>query len=79
MVRQPGDYIYQSPVFWGTQRQGAVLSHVSSREGIEDNPEWHIMHLNEPRRVFAGSLMPAYDYLSEADLEALAAYMLTLK
>jgi cbb3-type cytochrome c oxidase subunit II len=75
----PGDYYYQSPVFWGTQRQGADLSHVASREGIDDNLDWHILHFEEPRRVFAGSLMPSYDYLSEADLEALAAYMLTLQ
>jgi cbb3-type cytochrome c oxidase subunit II len=75
----PGDYYYQSPVFWGTQRQGPDLAHVASREGIGDNPAWHILHFKNPRGVSPGTLMPSYDYLSETELEALATYMLTLK
>ena len=80
MVRQPGDigpesvpgdYYYQSPVFWGTQRQGPDLAHVASREGLGDNPAWHMLHFRNPRAVSSGSVMPSYDYLSEADLEAL--------
>lgn len=75
----PGDYYYQSPVFWGTQRQGPDLAHVASREGIGDNPAWHILHFKNPRGVSPGTLMPSYDYLSDTELEALAAYMLTLE
>jgi cytochrome c oxidase cbb3-type subunit II len=88
MVRQPGDigpeslpgdYYYQSPVFWGTQRQGPDLAHVASREGIGNNIPWHMLHFKNPRGITPGSIMPSYDYLSEAELEALTAYMLTLK
>ncbi len=75
----PGDYYYQSPVFWGTERQGPDLSHVASRPGIGDNPAWHMLHFKDPRAVSPGSVMPSFDYLSEDDLEALIAYMLTLK
>ncbi len=75
----PGDYYYQSPVFWGTERQGPDLAHVASRAGIGDNPAWHTLHFRNPRAVTAGSVMPSFDYLSDADLLALTAYMLTLK
>jgi cbb3-type cytochrome c oxidase subunit II len=75
----PGDYYYQSPVFWGTNRQGPDLAHVASREGIGDNVAWHLLHFKNPRGVSSGSVMPSFDYLSEAELQALTAYMLTLK
>ncbi|MCI0399199.1 MAG: cbb3-type cytochrome c oxidase subunit II [Chloroflexi bacterium] len=75
----PGDYYYQSPVFWGTQRQGPDLAHVASREGVGDNPAWHLAHFKNPRGISPGTLMPSYDYLSDGELEALVAYMLTLK
>ncbi len=75
----PGDYYYQSPVFWGTERQGPDLSHVASRKGFGDNPAWLIAHFKNPRALSPGSLMPSFDYLSDAELQALTAYMLTLK
>ena len=73
----PGDYVYQKPVLWGTNRQGPDLSHVSSRLYI--SKEWHILHLESPRAVVRGSLMPSFDHLSEGDLDALAEYLLTLR
>ena len=73
MVRQPGDigpesvpgdYYYQSPVFWGTQRQGPDLAHEASRPGTGDNVFWHRLHFTNPRAASPGSLMPSYDYLT---------------
>jgi cytochrome c oxidase cbb3-type subunit 2 len=87
MVRQPGDigpesvpgdYYYQSPVFWGTERQGPDLSHVASRT-LGDNPAWLMAHFKNPRALSPGSVMPSYDYLSDAELQALTAFILTLK
>ena len=75
----PGDYYYQSPVFWGTERQGPDLAHVASRKGFGDNPDWHMAHFKYPRAVSPGSVMPSFDYLSDADLQALTAYLMTLK
>ncbi len=45
------------------------------------NPDldWQIRHLKEPSSVEEGSTMPSYKKLSEADLRALAIYMLSLK
>lgn len=74
----PGDYVYQSPVFWGTQRQGPDLAHVAS-SASGGNPAWHRAHFLAPRAVSPGSVMPMFEYLSEADLEALIAYLLTLR
>jgi cytochrome c oxidase cbb3-type subunit 2 len=78
-VSVPGDYYYQSPVFWGTERQGPDLAHVASRKGTGDNPAWLMAHFKNPRALSPGSLMPSFDYLSDAELQALTAYMLTLK
>ena len=76
----PGDYVYQKPVMWGTNRQGPDLSHVSSRSYDADMKEWHIRHLKDPRGSWlAASLMPSYAHLSDRDLDALAEYLLTLK
>jgi cbb3-type cytochrome oxidase cytochrome c subunit len=66
-------------VFWGTERQGTDLTHVASREGIGTNAAWHLQHFKSPRGLSPGSLMPSFDYLSEAELQALIAYMFTLK
>ena len=71
-----GDYYYQSPLFWGTERQGPDLTHVASRINSRD---WHILHLKNPRALNPGTLMPSFAYLSDQELDDLAAYMLTLK
>lgn len=73
-----GDYAYQQPVYWGTERQGPDLSHAASRP-YGAVKEWQIAHLKDPRSVSPGSLMPSFAYLPEDELEALAAYLLTLK
>ena len=74
----PGDYAYQKPVSWGTSRQGPDLSHVASRP-YASTPQWHLEHLKDPQRLNPGSVMPSYAHLPAEELEALAAYLLTLK
>jgi len=41
--------------------------------------DWQIRHLKDPAAVVKGSTMPPYNQLSEADLKALATYLLSLK
>jgi ubiquinol-cytochrome c reductase cytochrome b subunit len=41
--------------------------------------DWQIRHLKEPIAVVPGSTMPPYKQLSDADLKALATYLLSLK
>jgi cbb3-type cytochrome c oxidase subunit II len=73
-----GDYAYQKPVFWGTERQGPDLAHAASR-GAGANPEVQKLHLKDPRAVSPGSVMPSFAHLSDAELNALVDYLLTLK
>jgi cytochrome c oxidase cbb3-type subunit 2 len=97
---QEGDYAFQSPVFWGTERQGPDLTHMASRLrgappsaeeqrrcAAERQPvcvsaqqrEIQLLHLKNPRAISAGSIMPSYAHLSDAELNALVDYLLTLK
>jgi cbb3-type cytochrome oxidase cytochrome c subunit len=55
------------------------LAHVASRKGIGDNVGWHELHFRNPRAVSPGTVMPSYDYLSAEEIQALTAYMLTLR
>lgn len=73
-----GDYAWQKPLFWGTERQGPDLAHVASRP-YGAVKEWHIVHFKDPRLIAPGSIMPSFAHLPDNELEALAAYMLTLK
>jgi ubiquinol-cytochrome c reductase cytochrome b subunit len=41
--------------------------------------DWQIRHLKDPIAVVPGSTMPPYKQLSDADLKALATYLLSLK
>ena len=72
-----GDYVYQKPVLWGTNRQGPDLSFVSRRPHA--NATWHLVHLKDPRAVVKGSLMPSFAHLSGEDLNALVEYLLALR
>lgn len=73
----PGDYAYQKPVLWGTNRQGPDLSHVASRPYV--TKAWHVLHLKEPRTVVPGSIMPSFAHLSESELDDLAEYLMALR
>jgi cytochrome c oxidase cbb3-type subunit II len=73
-----GDYAYQKPVFWGTERQGPDLTHHASR-ARGSNREVQLLHLRNPRGVSPGSVMPSFAHLSDEDLNALVDYLLTLK
>lgn len=71
----PEDYAGQKPTFWGTERQGPDLSHTGSRQSAI----WHREHLKNPQSTSPGSLMPSFGHLPPDEIEALVAYLLTLK
>lgn len=75
----PGDSYYDRPTLWGTQRQGPDLAHIASREPHGNSVPWHIAHLKTPGAVSPGTFMPSFAHLPEEDLQALAAYLVTLK
>lgn len=76
-VSVAGDYAYDRPALMGTQRLGPDLMHIASREGF--NPEALPAHLENPRSSRPWSTMPSYSYLSAADIDALVAYIETLR
>jgi cbb3-type cytochrome c oxidase subunit II len=71
----PEEYAGQKPTFWGTERQGPDLSHAAARNGAV----WQREHLKDPQSTSPGSLMPAFGHLPPDEIEALVAYLLTLK
>lgn len=58
----PEDYVYDRPHLLGTMRTGPDLINVGQR--LPD-PQWHLIHLYDPRALVPWSIMPSYRYLFE--------------
>ncbi len=59
---EPGDYVYDRPHLLGTMRTGPDLINVGAR--LPD-PDWHLIHLYDPRAVVEWSIMPGFPFLFE--------------
>jgi len=57
--------MYDRPFQWGSKRTGPDLARV----GGKYSDEWHRAHLNEPRSVVPGTVMPAYPWLARTELD----------
>ena len=57
------DFIWDNHVFLGQTRIGPDLANVGARG--YSTPEWHLIHLYNPRLMVPESLMPQYPYLFE--------------
>jgi len=73
---QPGDYAYSNPALLGSERTGPDLTYVGDRWPDEN---WQIKHLQDPRALNPDSVMPSFAHLPQADLQALAHYLVSLK
>ena len=60
-----GEFIYDRPFLWGSKRTGPDLHRVGGRY----SDDWHIVHLTNPRDVVPESIMPAYPWLVENDID----------
>ena len=63
-----GEFIYDRPFQWGSKRTGPDLA----REGagnLKKSNGWHFRHFREPASMSEGSIMPAYPFLLEQDLD----------
>ena len=58
----PADYVYDKPHLLGTMRTGPDLINVGQR--LPD-PDWHLIHLYDPRALVDWSLMPGFPFLFE--------------
>lgn len=72
----PADIAGLSPAMLGHERIGPDLTERNPRFA---DAEGLAAYLRDPGREGARTAMPSYAYLGERDLEALAAYLLTLR
>jgi cytochrome c oxidase cbb3-type subunit 2 len=57
--------MYDHPFQWGSKRNGPDLA----RLGNKYSDDWHRRHLENPRAVVPGSIMPAYPFLAKTDVD----------
>ena len=70
------DYLHDYPVQLGSLRLGPDLANYGARQ---TNTAVIIGHLRDPQHDAPGSLMPPYRFLSNEDMEALAAFLVSLR
>ncbi|MBL4807848.1 MAG: cytochrome-c oxidase, cbb3-type subunit II [Rhodobacteraceae bacterium] len=58
--------MYDHPFQWGSKRTGPDLARVGGRY----SDEWHVDHLIYPQAVVPESIMPPYEFLMRAPLDA---------
>ncbi len=60
-----GEFIYDHPFQWGSKRTGPDLHRI----GGKYPDSWHFNHMEDPTSMSPGSLMPAYPWLVEDQLD----------
>jgi cytochrome c oxidase cbb3-type subunit I/II len=60
-----GEYVYDHPFLWGSERKGPDLA----REGGKYPDAWHFNHMDNPAVVSPGSIMPRYSWLLTQKLD----------
>ena len=56
--------MYDHPFQWGSKRTGPDLARI----GNKYSDDWHVAHLEAPRELVPGSVMPGYAFLSDTRL-----------
>jgi len=72
-----GEFVYDHPFLWGSERKGPDLA----REGGRYPDAWHFNHMDDPRATSPGSIMPRYSWLltQKLDKESLPARLGALR
>ncbi len=60
-----GEFVYDHPHLWGSKRTGPDLHRI----GGKYSNMWHYLHMENPRSMSPGSLMPRYPWLLENELD----------
>nr|AWJ66059.1 cytochrome c oxidase subunit [uncultured bacterium] len=64
-----GEFVYDHPFQWGSKRTGPDL-HREGKGNKQNRPDsWHYLHMLEPTDISPGSIMPAYPWMIEDDLD----------
>ncbi len=64
-----GEFVYDHPFQWGSKRTGPDLAREGGNTKIRKSNFWHYQHLIAPKDVSPGSIMPAYTWLREDNLD----------
>jgi cytochrome c oxidase cbb3-type subunit I/II len=64
-----GEFVYDHPFQWGSKRTGPDLAREGGNIKIKKSNFWHYQHMIRPKDVSKGSIMPAYVWLKENDLD----------
>ena len=57
--------MYDRPFQWGSKRTGPDLARI----GGKYSDDWHRDHLNAPKSVVPGTVMPAYPWLAQTEID----------
>ncbi|MGO8766472.1 MAG: cytochrome-c oxidase, cbb3-type subunit I [Limisphaerales bacterium] len=60
-----GESVYDHPFLWGSERKGPDLARI----GGKYPDAWHYNHMDDPRAVSPGSIMPRYSWLLTQTLD----------
>lgn len=60
-----GEFVYDHPFQWGSKRTGPDLHRV----GGKYPDSWHYNHMDDPRTMSPGSIMPNYSWMLENELD----------
>jgi len=60
-----GEFVYDHPFLWGSKRTGPDLHRI----GGKYSDAWHYNHMEDPRTMSPGSLMPRYPWLVTQKLD----------
>ena len=60
-----GEFVYDHPFLWGSKRTGPDLHRI----GGKYSNMWHYLHMQDPRQMSPGSLMPKYSWLIDQQLD----------
>ena len=60
-----GEFVYDHPFLWGSKRTGPDLHRI----GGKYSHSWHYNHMYSPKDVSTGSIMPAYPWLIEQQID----------
>ena len=63
-----GEFVYDHPHLWGSKRTGPDIHRV----GGKYPDSWHYNHMLDPESMSPGSIMPAYPWLFESDIDTSA-------
>jgi len=62
---KPGEFVYDRPFQFGSKRTGPDLHRVGGKY-----PHfWHLRHMSDPKSTSSESIMPAYPWLEQRDLD----------